>query len=77
MIIKEANRKVRCDMPNCKNLAEMKLEKNGFFKAVGLFVCKDCMKEMYECLATKIVPKSPGNMLNKKIKLSKEKNFEK
>lgn len=77
MIIKEANRKVRCDMPNCKNLAEMKLEKNGFFKAVGLFVCKDCMKEMYECLATKIVPKSPENMLNKKIKLSKEKNFEK
>ncbi len=77
MIIKDANKKVRCDMPNCKNVADIKLEKEGFFRAVGLYICRECMKDMYECLATKIVPKSPENMLNKKIKLSKEKNLEK
>ena len=60
-----------------KNIADTKIEKEGFFRAAGLHICKSCMKELYECLATKIVPKSPENMLNKKVKLSKEKNFEK
>ena len=30
MIIKDANRKIRCDMPNCKNVADVKIEKEGF-----------------------------------------------
>lgn len=77
MIIKDTNRKLRCDMPNCKNIADVIIEKSGFFRAVGLYICKDCMKEMYECLASRIVPKSPENMLNKRIKLSKEKGSEK
>lgn len=77
MILKDTNRRIKCDMPNCKNIADTKIEKEGFFRAAGLHICKSCMKELYECLATKIVPKSPENMLNKKVKLSKEKNFEK
>lgn len=75
MIIKDIERKIRCDMPNCKNLADVKIEKSGFFRAVGLNICKDCMKDMYECLASRIVPKSPENMLNKKIKIEKGKKI--
>lgn len=59
-------------MPNCKNFACIKIEKEGFFKNTGMFLCKECMEELYKQLALKIVPKSPSNMLNKKIKLKKD-----
>ena len=55
MKIKSVNRRVRCDMPNCRNVADSKIEKDGFFRAVGICLCKDCMKQMYECLASIIV----------------------
>ena len=72
MKIKEVSAKVRCDMPNCKNVAIIKIEKEGFFRGAGLFVCKECMEEMYANFASIITPKSPNNMLNKKIKSKKE-----
>ena len=59
--------KIRCDMPNCKNMAKYKLVKPGFFKSAGLFLCKDCLLEAYQAIGESIVPKSPSNMLNKKI----------
>ena len=67
MNLQESSIKIRCDMPNCKQMAKFKLQKSGFVKNAGLFLCKDCVKEMYEALASNIVPKSPSNMLNKKI----------
>lgn len=72
MIIKDVPSRVKCDMPNCKNIATIKVEKEGFFKGMGLFLCKDCMESMYKEFAQRITPKSPNNMLNKKIKLKKE-----
>ena len=72
MTIKELTRKIKCDMPNCKKMATIKIEKEGFFKGMGIFLCKDCMEEIYNELAKRITPKSPSNMLNKKIKLKKE-----
>ena len=60
--------KVRCDMPNCRNAATVRVEKVGFLRSAGLYLCDDCCKEVYETLAKRIVPKSPDNMLNKKIK---------
>ena len=67
MNLQESSIKIKCDMPNCKQMAKFKLQKSGFMKNAGLFLCKDCVKEMYEALASNIVPKSPSNMLNKKI----------
>lgn len=67
MKLLETEVKIRCDMPNCKEIARYKLNKPGFVKNAGLFLCKDCVKEMYMALSTHIVPKSPSNMLNKKI----------
>ena len=75
MNLQESNVKIRCDIPNCKEIAKFKLIKSGFLKNAGLYVCKDCLKELYETLATHIVPKSPNNMLNKKI-VSKKGNGE-
>ncbi|MGN0960717.1 MAG: hypothetical protein ACI4PF_00790 [Christensenellales bacterium] len=67
MKLVETNIKIRCDVPNCKDMAKYKLTKPGFVANAGLFLCKDCVKEIYETLSTHIVPKSPSNMLNKKI----------
>ncbi len=68
MKIVTLNRRLKCDMPNCKNIAEYKIEKEGFFRSVGLNLCKDCVNDIYKNLAQIIVPKSPDNMLNKRIK---------
>ena len=59
--------KVRCDIPNCKNMAKYKLVKTGFLKNAGLLLCKDCLNEIYSTIGVNVVPKSPSNMLNKKI----------
>lgn len=68
MNITEVNYKIKCDMPNCKDFAYVKIEKPGFLKSSGFYMCKDCMHEMYKYLGGYLVPKSPNNMLNKKIK---------
>ena len=68
MNIVDVNYKIKCDMPNCKNHASIKIEKTGFIKSAGMFLCKGCMNELYVELGTKIVPKSIDNMLNKRIR---------
>ena len=73
MNLVEVNLKVRCDMPNCKEMAKFKLVKTGFVKNAGLLLCKNCVKDVYETIGACIVPKSPNNMLNKKIINKKEK----
>ena len=72
MNLVETNINIRCDMPNCKMMAKYKLNKTGFVKNAGLFLCKDCIKDIYETLGAHIVPKSPNNMLNKKIVTKKK-----
>jgi len=68
MNIVDVNYKIKCDMPNCKNFASIKIEKNGFLKNAGLFLCKNCMNELYNEIGERIVPKSIDNMLNKRVK---------
>jgi len=68
MKIVDVNYKIKCDIPNCKELACVKVEKSGFLKTAGFYLCKECMVELYKELGSRIVPKSPDNMLNKKIK---------
>ena len=51
MTISEVNRSVRCDIPNCKNFAKIKIQKPGFVMIAGLYLCDDCAKEMYELFA--------------------------
>ena len=67
MNIQDINYKVNCDMPNCRNTAVIKIQKAGFFRSAGIYLCKDCMGELYSELGNRIVPKSIENVLNKKI----------
>ena len=66
MNIQDINYRVTCDMPNCRNEAKIKIQKSGFFRSAGLFLCKDCMQELYNELGLRIVPKSIENIFNKK-----------
>lgn len=72
MKTKEISIKVRCDMPNCRKTANIKFEKEGFFRSAGLYLCEECMKEIYAQIGKSLTPKSPNNMLNKKTKTNKE-----
>lgn len=74
MEIVDINIRVRCDMPNCKEVAKYKVVKPGFLKNAGLMLCKNCMMELYKTLGEHIVPKSPSNMLNRKITNKKVKD---
>ena len=76
MIIQDIGYKISCDMPNCKNESYIKIQKSGFFKS-GLYLCKDCMNDLYSELGTRLVPKSIDNMLNKKIVTKRTKINEK
>ena len=62
MKIKDSDRNLRCEMPNCKNMAKFKVEKDGFFRSAGIYLWGDCASEMYKVLSTKFVPKSPENI---------------
>ena len=76
MKIHDVAYRVSCDMPNCNNEAIIKIQKNGFFKSAGMFLCKECMNELYTELGERIVPKSIENMLNKKIVTKRTKTNE-
>lgn len=77
MNIQDINYRVGCDMPNCRNEAQIKIHKSGFFKSAGMYLCKQCMNELYSELGSRIVPKSIENMLNKKIVTKRTKVNEK
>ena len=71
MKIVDVNVKIRCDMPNCKQSARFKVVKEGFVRNAGLLLCKDCMAELYSVLGGHLIPKSPDNVLNKRVKAKK------
>lgn len=68
MKVEEIKNKVRCDMPNCKNMASVKIKKEGFLSFAGLYLCDECVNEVYAELGKRIVPKSPVNVFNKKVR---------
>lgn len=72
MKLVDVNVKIRCDIPNCKQPAKFKVKKEGFVKNAGLLLCKDCVTELYTVLASNIVPKSPDNVLNKRVRTTKK-----
>lgn len=73
MKISELKTKVRCDFGLCKNTAKYEIFEDGVLSRRKIFLCEDCAKKMYSLLASKVVPKSPINVINKSIKRQGEK----
>ena len=65
------NVKTRCDMHLCPNVAAYRIAAEGhprLFGGAGLYLCKDCLKKLYEAIGKEVVPKSPDNLIKKAVK---------
>ena len=66
MKLEEVAYKVKCDMPGCKNISAYSITNKHFVISTNMYLCKDCMKELYSAIGKILVPKSPKNILNNK-----------
>ncbi|MBQ7712184.1 MAG: hypothetical protein IJT69_00035 [Clostridia bacterium] len=67
----------RCDMHLCPNLAAYRIRTgkgsvSRFVGGGGLYLCPDCLRELYETVGRELVPKSPDNLIKKAIKRREE-----
>ena len=69
MEIYDCKHKVKCDFSGCRNIASFSLVKSGLIKH-DICLCKDCLDEIYNCVAKRKVPKSIESpfKLNKRLK---------
>ena len=66
-MIRKLNKTIKCNGVDCENIATYEIAYKKSAKVGGLYLCNDCATEIYLGLAKNIVPKSPRNILNKKI----------
>lgn len=66
MEIKTTVYKVKCDVAGCKNHASYFIENKGFLLDRSIYLCENCIKEIYNWYSQKVTPKGISNMLNKK-----------
>ena len=75
MELLKLNVKARCDMHLCPNLAEYRIATGSgrrIFGNAGLYLCGDCLKELYKAIGKVVVPKSPDNLIKKAVKRREE-----
>lgn len=65
MEILKSTKKLRCDVPTCKNMSEYVIELKKHFLAGNLFLCKDCLTEMHRVLGKEIAPPVVKNIYKK------------
>ncbi len=71
MEIQPINIKIKCDAMGCKNQAEYCIKFKKFIVASNMYFCKSCLKQIYESAGKILVPKSPENIIKKRIKEGK------
>lgn len=67
MEIKKLNHIIRCDMSMCKNEAVYSIGKKNSMLKRQINLCEDCAIELYSELGKLITPKSPVNIISKKV----------
>ena len=72
MQLEKINKKVKCDLPNCKNNADYSLKLRKFWNIGDTNFCKSCLSKMNEQTAKVLTPKSPKNILKDPKKFSEE-----
>lgn len=68
MKIVKSNTVVKCDIPNCRNIANYIITESGIDERNQINICEDCAKELHDILSRTIVPKSPENIIKKACK---------
>ena len=67
----------RCDMHLCPRFAAYRIQTGRgivarFMGGGGLYLCPECLRELYETIGKELVPKSPDNLIKKAIKRREE-----
>lgn len=60
--------RVRCDIGTCKKEAKFAIGGNSVLPNRKVYICEDCMKELYDRISVIITPKSPENLIKKAMK---------
>lgn len=65
--IEKINHIKKCDQDNCTNIATVSVGYKNIFKH-KFCLCKDCLNKMYKNIGKFVTPKSPKNIIIKKLK---------
>lgn len=75
MRIEKENRKVLCDIANCKEMADVTI-KTGVSISRDIHLCNKCARAVYENLGAYFVPKSIENVVLKTTKKYTQKKID-
>lgn len=57
----------KCDQDNCENIAIAVVKYRNIFKH-KFYLCKECLNKFYKNIGKFITPKSPKNLMIKRLK---------
>lgn len=64
MKLTKIDRRVKCDLGGCKNIAEYEIIHPHGSGRNRLYVCRECMLNMYKLFAGEVVPESPKTVFS-------------
>lgn len=59
MKLTKIERRQKCDIGGCKNVADYEICHEHGSMRNKLYICRECMLEMYKAIGAEIVPESP------------------
>ncbi len=65
MKLEKVGNKVRCDIGLCRNDATHVLTGEGVMPRRRVYMCSECMSNIYNVIGCEIVPKSPINVISR------------
>lgn len=72
MELKQINKKIKCDVPGCKHIAEYGFVFKKSFLPGNFYLCKECLNEMYSAMGKHVVPQAIEHVYKKSSKGSKK-----
>lgn len=66
MYLEKVENKVKCDASGCPNISEFRVVNKKFVFSGSVYLCKDCLEELYSMISRFITPKSPKPIFKKK-----------
>ena len=64
MKLNKIERRVKCDVGGCKNLATYEVVHPHSSGRNRLYMCRECMLEMYKLFGSEIIPESPKTVFS-------------
>ncbi len=68
MKLEKNERKIRCEMGACKSLADYRIRLNRMGLRSCVYMCSDCLKELYSLVGAMLIPKSVETAKEKRRK---------